>query len=313
MAAIQDIFNQPGAAFVLLPNGIKFPPIEKSWQTKPHTYQEAEVHKGNVGVMAGGCFLGLDQDEPTAFEKLSIPKTCTWETRPGRLGKLFLVEPHQVPDILKMIGKKPDLAQLKLYKDGKPVGEVKLQRTYQVIPPSWKMLEDGTRADYKMLEAIPPIEISFAGLIAELRAASITFSSKLDQNAETLEDRATKARQRRAESDEKKARRYAEAALRDEVNTLAGTPDGTRNDQLNKSAFALGQFVTAGVLSETEVINALSKAASYAGLDHDEIERTIRSGLEAGAKHPRKIPAQDRQKAEDPTSELLKARELLSL
>lgn len=55
---IPTVFNQPRAGFVLLPKGIKFPPIEEGWQ-KPenaHTFQEATIHaaKGrNVGALAG--------------------------------------------------------------------------------------------------------------------------------------------------------------------------------------------------------------------------------------------------------------------
>uniref|UniRef100_UPI002FE1D299 helix-turn-helix transcriptional regulator n=1 Tax=Methanothrix soehngenii TaxID=2223 RepID=UPI002FE1D299 len=114
-----------------------------------------------------------------------------------------------------------------------------------------------------------------------------------------LEDMGRKAHQRHAESDESRARRYAEAALESELKALDGSPTGNRNDQLNRSAFALGQFVAAGVLSEAEVIRALSNAAIYAGLEMEEIRATITSGLEAGARHPREIPEQTRRKAED--------------
>jgi len=298
MVEIPSAFNQPGAAFVLLPDGIKFPPIEKAWQEKGHSFQEATAHRGNVGILAGNGFIGLDQDDPAAFEGLELPITTTWETRPGRFGMWFKVS-GDVPAALGRIGKKPDQAQLYLFKDGMPCGEIKLQRTYQVIPPSWKILEGGARGDYKLVNCVPPTEISFIQLIAALTAIGITFSSKskLESNTATLEDMGKKAHQRHAESDESRARRYAEAALEDEVKILGSTPTGNRNEQLNRSAFALGQFVAAGVLSETEVIRALSKAAMYAGLEMEEIRATIASGLEAGAKHPREIPEQKNPKA----------------
>ncbi len=53
------------------------------------------------------------------------------------------------------------------------------------------------------------------------------------------------------------------------------------------------------MVSEAEVIRALSNAAIYAGLEMEEIRATITSGLEAGARHPREIPEQTRRKAED--------------
>ena len=229
---------------------------------------------------------------PEAFEGLELPSTTTWETRPGRLGMWLKCNDH-TPEVLAKYDKKADLAQIKLFKDGQPVGEVKLERTYQVIPPSWKELE-GQRVDYKMLNEIPPAELSLAWLLSELQRIGIKFSSKLDVNASKLESVVKEARQKKAETDEHRTRKYAEAALNREVQTLASVPEGARNDQLNKSAFALGQLVAAGVLSESEVIRDLSRAASYTGLKPDEIERTIRSGLESGTRHPREIPEKSR-------------------
>lgn len=81
--------------------------------------------------------------------------------------------------------------------------------------------------------------------------------------------------------------RYAEATLRDELETLRGTREGNRNNQLNTSAFNLGQFVGAGRLDQSEVERQLQAAARTTGLEEHEIERTIRSGLEAGMKEPR--------------------------
>ena len=301
MAEIPQVFNQPGAAFVLLRPSQKFPPLETAWQEKPHSYNEAAAHAsngGNIGILAGNGYIGLDQDSPEAFKELELPVTCTWETRPGRYGLWFKVS-DDAAAALASISKKPDQAQLKLFKSGRPCGEVKLERTYQVIPPSWKTLEDGSRADYKLMQDVPPAEIRLVALLEGLQAIGIAFSSKLESNAAKLEDMGRKAHQRHAESDESRARRYAEAALESELKALDGSPTGNRNDQLNRSAFALGQFVAAGVLSEAEVIRALSNAAIYAGLEMEEIRATITSGLEAGARHPREIPEQTRRKAED--------------
>lgn len=312
MTEIPEVFNQPGAAFVLLPDGIKFPPIEKGWQNKGHSFAEATAHKGNVGIMAGGGFIGLDKDNPAVFDGLELPTTTMWETRPGRFGMWF--KAADVTDALQTIGKKADLAQIYLYRDGRKCGEIKLQRTYQVIPPSWKKLEDGTRADYKLMDSSPPVNITLAKLLADLQAIGITFNekpkvSRLEANTKRLEDMGKKDRQRRIESDESKRRRYAEAALRSEVLILAGTPKGDRNHQLFKSSANMGEFVAAVALSENEVISELARAADNTGLELEEIRKTIQSGLDTGKQHPREIPEaahkKEEPKAEESSDDLL--------
>ncbi|SIJ65658.1 bifunctional DNA primase/polymerase [Mycobacteroides abscessus] len=83
---------------------------------------------------------------------------------------------------------------------------------------------------------------------------------------------------------------YYRAALEQEMVAMASTGEGRRNDQLNTSAFNLGQLVPHG-LTETEVTDALTAAArSTTGepMTDREIERTIRSGLEAGMRDPRR-------------------------
>jgi len=80
---------------------------------------------------------------------------------------------------------------------------------------------------------------------------------------------------------------YGQAALRRELERLAQTQNGTRNDQLNKAAFSLGQLVASGALNETETTAALIQAGQDLGLGLNECERTVASGLTAGMEQPR--------------------------
>jgi P4 family phage/plasmid primase-like protien len=295
---------------MFLSAGIKFPPIEEGWEHKGHSFNEAAAHVakgGNVGVIAINGYIGLDQDDPEAFVGLDLPTTTTWETRPGRLGMRFRCD-DRTPEVLAKFGFKPDKAQIYLYdprqivgKDGKgndlfkAIGEIKLERTYQVIPPSWKTLkpeEGGQRVDYKMLVESTPAEISLHWLLSELQRIGLSFKKIAYNKPVTAsigpENAAQRVNKGKTEVYRQRERRYAEAALADEVRTLASTPKGHRNDQLNRSAFALGQFVASGVLNESEVIRALENVA-----EDDEPEKilpTIRSGLEAGSRHPREFP-----------------------
>ncbi|MGI5293293.1 bifunctional DNA primase/polymerase [Nonomuraea polychroma] len=92
--------------------------------------------------------------------------------------------------------------------------------------------------------------------------------------------------------------RYALKALHGEVQRILDTPKGGpgqlgRNDQLNRSAYALGQLVAAGLLNQLTAEVALRAAADAVGLMNDDgprqVEATIQSGLNAGFRKPRNV------------------------
>jgi hypothetical protein len=87
---------------------------------------------------------------------------------------------------------------------------------------------------------------------------------------------------------------YVEAALDDELGKVRAAQRTTRNATLNKAAFALGQLVGAGALSEDRVRDELLAAAHACGLVADDGKRaalaTIASGLRAGMAQPREVP-----------------------
>jgi hypothetical protein len=84
---------------------------------------------------------------------------------------------------------------------------------------------------------------------------------------------------------------YAQRALESELGRVALAPVGSRNDTLNRAAFALGQLVAGGVLDLDVVLSSLLEAALRAGLGETESERSIASGVRSGARSPRRIPA----------------------
>lgn len=86
--------------------------------------------------------------------------------------------------------------------------------------------------------------------------------------------------------------RYGQAAMDRECQLVLMTSPSSknRNNQLNKSAFALFQLVAAGVLQESTVTSELLQCAESVGLSRQEALRTIESGKAAGLKAPRNIP-----------------------
>jgi hypothetical protein len=84
---------------------------------------------------------------------------------------------------------------------------------------------------------------------------------------------------------------YAAAALRGEAGEVAGAPEGTRNDALNRAWFRMGRHIGAGSIDVGTVREALTHAARTAGLPDHEIAMVLRddttSGLAAGFADPR--------------------------
>jgi KaiC/GvpD/RAD55 family RecA-like ATPase len=79
---------------------------------------------------------------------------------------------------------------------------------------------------------------------------------------------------------------YGVAALEDELRKLADTTEGGRNDQLNRSAFAVAQLIDLDELP-AEAMDMVRSVAIRTGLDEHEVESTIRSATAGAATSPR--------------------------
>jgi hypothetical protein len=83
--------------------------------------------------------------------------------------------------------------------------------------------------------------------------------------------------------------RYTESSVARECAQLAKTVQGSRNDELNKSAFRLGRFVGAGLLDEAQAYQALLLACETNGYIADDgpeaFRRTCHSGLSSGSQN----------------------------
>lgn len=91
--------------------------------------------------------------------------------------------------------------------------------------------------------------------------------------------------------------KYVARAVEGELGRVMRAMEGSRNDTLNKAAFALGQFVGAGVLDEAQARGLLERTGISVGLDPREVAATVKSGLTDGKLEPRKIPEPERRKS----------------
>ncbi|WP_425322620.1 bifunctional DNA primase/polymerase [Actinoplanes ianthinogenes] len=82
---------------------------------------------------------------------------------------------------------------------------------------------------------------------------------------------------------------YVRAAVGKTLDRLAAARPGGRNFALYVAACSLGQLAAGGALTDAEVTEALTPTAHAIGLSERETARTIRSGLLAGARSPRRV------------------------
>jgi len=77
--------------------------------------------------------------------------------------------------------------------------------------------------------------------------------------------------------------RYICAAVERAFERVAMAPEGQRNDTLNREAYGLARFVSVGALRSSDVMEAMMRAATMAGLSEIEADRTINSAMRGRA------------------------------
>lgn len=215
----------------------------------------------NVGVVTGrpsGLIVidvdprhgGRDSMRQLVAEHGPLPWGPRVWTGSGGWHLLFSSEGHNVHNSVNRVG---------------PGIDVRADGGYVIAPPS--LHASGHRYSWTCDGKLPPLPTWLARLVdppqatRELSREPIPISVAID--------------------------RWAEAALRGEIERVRTAPEGVRNHTLNRAAFSLGQIAGAGALDADVVESHLSNAARSAGLGEREAALTIRSGLSAGMARPR--------------------------
>jgi hypothetical protein len=227
----------------------------------------------NIGVATGTAagLLVVDVDLPHGPASLvrleaqhgPLPPTCEQRTGSGGRQLLFAHPGGQV-------GNRTAL---------EPGIDVRGDGGYVVVPPSLH----ATGERYRWVGRLPPAEPP-AWLVAHIDRTRVRPRSGM------ADSRAAAAANPPRDQSHHGLRRYAAAALQQELSTLAAAVEGTRNATLNRAAFSLGQLVAVGVLDREHVTAELERVAEGIGLGPSEARRTIASGLTAGLEQPRHLP-----------------------
>lgn len=220
----------------------------------------------NVGVATGATsgIVVLDIDLPTAIASLErlidvgLPRTLTGLTGGGGIHLVFSSDDAVLGN---SVGRLPGID------DELPGIDLRANGGYLVAPPSAH--RSGSR--YEWLET----NRELARAPGWLKQPERTYVAVDDVARTEIEGDGTT---------------YGLAALRDEVECLQAAQVGTRNHQLNRSAFVLAQLIAGGELLEPPVRAALVATALAIGLDEMEAQRTIDSAFDAGLRLPRVAP-----------------------
>jgi hypothetical protein len=242
--------------------------------------------KAGVGIKLGkaGGVVDIEVDDPEAGEETftrllggECVETKGWTSARGH-HSLFLWDDRLAKYGVGVIEKDSDFPGIGIRLGAAdPDSRDQIQ---SVCPPSPMTYKDGDR-----IVAGPPREWNGIETIARLPDV---FFSELDR----ILGRRQKPPGGQPASSAPNVlvrQRYGLAALDREIRALQTSPEGERNNQLNRSAFVLGQLVASGCLDRPAVESVLAEAAQRVGLGDREIKATIRSGIISGMDEPRDI------------------------
>jgi hypothetical protein len=268
------------------------------WRSQRNPGHGNGVCLGPGKAPGGGWLADIEGDGPRAGDSLltlcggEAVETLGWPANRGP-HNLFIVDQSDrliaiLPTLVQHAGSDEGASKgvgvIKGDKIGLPDLELRLgmegKQLQSIVPPTPK--DDGTPRQWngnKHLLPLPEAAYAF------LENAARTLGGKRNRTHRPKgETRApVPTGPRRVDAD--RAGAWFRAALEGEADTLARTPEGDRNNQLNKSAFKLGGLLHHGYFTEPEVVAVLTVAAGKCGLG-EGVADTIASGLTAGMANP---------------------------
>jgi len=258
--------------------GTKRPPATlRNWPFFSLTPESADAWFGegaSIGLILGtpsGGLVDVDLDCPEAIELASqylpptkavtgrgnSPRSHWWYRAPGaRTAK------HQTPA-----------------PDREVIVELRSTGLQTLVGPS--VHPDGDRYDFLGAEPAVVDPVHLTECVARLADAVLERRGLLKQTPDPLKS------EPRTSSPLSSPTGYGARALAEECRKVRETLEGGRNEQLNTSAYKIGQLVGGGELDEGDAERALTDAGHAVGLPVGEVRATVRSGMRAGKLAPR--------------------------
>ena len=197
----------------------------------------------------------------------------------GKKSGIFVVDCDS-PEAYKRILNKYNLSKIPTVKS--PNGYhlyFKYNDSYNVIKNRSRILENidvRTNGGYII---VPPSTLKEGG---QYKWINLDFSSIDQLLPSKLFDELTEA--------SKSRKTNSKLELDDLFKKIRTAPQGKRNDTLNEVAFTIGHDFVPNIITEESAKNKLIEIASSIGLESNEINATINSGLSAGTQEQNAVP-----------------------
>ena len=237
--------------------------VELWWKRWPDANIGIATGKGS-GVVVIDVDGAVGAASLAALEEKHGPIGATWRVKTARGEHIYVAHPGGDMRVANSAGNRGGVA---------PGIDIRGDGGFVVAPPS--MHASGVRYQWLTAPESSPLAAMPAWVVGP-RAAQQPSAAGDD----TARDYA-------------RSSGWARKALEGEIAKVVAATEGGRNDQLNHSAFRLGQLVAGGVLDVSVVRSELMRAGIAVGLSGDEIRKTIESGLRGGLRDPRSGPHRD--------------------
>ncbi len=224
----------------------------------------------NIGLATGGGFFVVDVDEPNKFQRLLqerdwvLPKGPRVKTCKGWHCYLSI----------------PNGAAIKNRAGIAGCFDIRGQGGYVVAPPSLHPEGNLYQAETIITTPFPQVPEWLLGLLnkhnSTKRVGAPTHCGPKPLAAVIQTPRKPLANSR-----------YGHGALTQACQSIFNAKQGSRNDTLNREAYSIAQLVAGGELALESATHELSLAAGQIGLAQTEIDKTLASAFNEGAKYPR--------------------------
>lgn len=264
-------------------NGKK--PILSGWQKAPRETLEQAIEwakAGNIGVRTGApsgiIVIDDDNEYNIAQAQLGLPPTFTVETGGHKKHYYYRYPGRPIKNSVSKLSKLVDVRA-----DGGQA--VYIGSIHPDTKDPYDILGPKKFNDMEIVDLPAAVLARIEGDDPNRADGGPGVSPKETGGAKSKSGEQKSGKRKSGESG--RLEEFATGQLEKAARRVAGAPEGTRNDTLNREAFRIARYVNAKILDRNTALATLLSAAERSGLTSAEATPTIQRAFEA--KHEREL------------------------